>query len=391
MVKRQAQNKSLKDRLNRSKVRDEVRYKEAEAPKGGGAKIPADVNGIAKVTKISFPTAKKGDYAGNQLLYVGATVVEPTEAVNEHVKLKDGTSPVVKIEGSLLDIRTITLADTKDYEGNEVPFEENFAEAENRLKLLGIPTEEIDDDDFEDTVTAYPENEDLYIRFRTWGRNITKQDGSEEWRVFTVIEGPAEDYVPTEVDDMTEEGDEEEEEEAPKPKPKTTKPNSAAKGSKTSPKAPGKPTGKKPSTKASEPEEAEEEDWEALGEAADEGDANAEQQLIAAATEAGVDYESADSWADVGKELAEGAGEEEEEEGDDEEEEEYEDADEGEEEESEYVPAKEDVVMYKFKGTRKAVMAEVTAVNTKLKTVSLSAVDSDKKATKVSWDDVEEA
>ena len=113
MARKQAKKLSLKDRLAKSFVRDETRYKEAEAPKGGGVKVPADVNGIAKVTKLTFPVIKKGDMAGEQMLYTGLTVVEPTEAVNERVKLKDGTCQVVNIEGALLDVRSITLADNQ--------------------------------------------------------------------------------------------------------------------------------------------------------------------------------------------------------------------------------------------------------------------------------------
>lgn len=376
MARKAAKKLSLTDRLKNSGVREETRYKEVELPRGG-SNVPANVTGIAKVTKIAIKPYKAGDDAGKLFLGVNLNVIEPAEAPNERVKLKDGTVQMVRIEGSLLpNVRRITLDDSKDYEGNTIPFEENFKEAENLLKLLGIDTESIEDEDFEETVPALPDHDDYYVRFRTWGREIEQGPNAGEFRVYTVIEGPAEEYEPEEVDDMTDE--------TPAATKATTK--SKSKG--------------KAATKKSNPN-----DPTALGVAADDGDEDAEEALVELAEKHGIDHEAADSWSDVAKEIIEAMEDDEDEVADDEDaddedgddedyedEEDEEDEDEEDEEDDEYVPAKGDQVMYKPPRSRKKVECEVTAVYVKKQTVNLVSVDDPNKKYKgVSWDAIEEA
>ena len=225
--------------------------------------------------------------------------------------------------------------------------------------MLGIDTEEIDDDDFEDTITAIPDEEDLYVRFRTWGREITEGDRKGEWRVYTVIEGPADDYEPEEVDDMSDESDEDD---AP-----------PAKASKSKSKAKAKP---KKAAKQEESDEDDSVDPVALGAAAAEGDDEAEEALVALAEKFDIDHEAAETWEALGAEVAAAMG------GD------SDDGDDSDDDASddEEAPEEGDVVGYKPPRARKEYDCEVVSVNAKKQTATLKNLDNDKEYKNVSWD-----
>lgn len=194
---KQTKKSSLLDRLRASKVRNETRHKEVKLP-GGGSLPPGISGGIAKLTRLDFDVIEGGDYEGEQRLYVHGTCLEPKTFTDS-----DGNEH--RTEGALVQLGSIKLCDTS-YEGNVTPFEQNWEKAENRLKLLGIPTEDIDTDSFEEDVLAYVEATEIYFKFRTW----KPQDGD---RVSVVLEGSVKDYDPDlsdDVDDQTESDEPEE-------------------------------------------------------------------------------------------------------------------------------------------------------------------------------------
>lgn len=379
MAKTSSKGSLLARKLKNENIREETRHKEAEAPKGGSLP-PGIEGGIARIRTIKFSPILKGDNKGDVLLYVDAIAVEPKEFTED---LGDGRTRKHKIEGRMVQFGSITIGDVKgrgDSEG--FTFAEQWAKAENRLKLCGIPMEDIEDDEIEEVVPTFAEENELYVRFRTWQGQPTKQFPNP--RVNVVLEGPEEDYEAENIDDMNDEEEEEEEVEVETKKVKTETKNTSAK-----PKKEPEP---------SQGEEEEEEDQEegddeappvdekslrALAKKADKNNKAAQESICEVADAYGVDPEAEEhaDWADVVEaiiEVSQGG----EEVGDDEEEEEEEEGDEG-----EIVPKVEELYFYRAPRTKVAVEFEVTKVSTKAKTVSLKSIDKPYKAfDNVAWD-----
>lgn len=209
---KQTKKSGLLDRLKKSGVRDTTRYAPPEAPAGGS--LPAGISGgIARLTRLDFDVMESGDYKGEQRLYAHGVCVSPKE-------FKDSDGNVHKTQGALVQLSKINLCDTT-YQDKATPFAENWEKAENRLKLLGIPTEDLDDDEFENEVLEFVKSNELYFRFRTW-------KGQADTRVNVVLEGPVEYNAEavSEVEDNTESPDdapkkiEPEAQEAPQEEPK---------------------------------------------------------------------------------------------------------------------------------------------------------------------------
>lgn len=371
---RKKKKSSLQERLNQTNVREETRYKEPEKPKGGSLP-PGIEGGVAKLTRVDFNEFESGDNKGEQRLYLHGRCIQPKT-------FTDAQGNKFNTEGKLVQGKIIPLCDSTDYNGNPVSFEENWANAENQLKLVGIDTEEIDDEDIEELVPQLPNEDDYYFSFRTW-----KPKDSD--RVVTTIEGPLEDYEEEEQDDEVEEAEEEtEEEEAAPAKGKGGKGKGAAKSG-------GKSGAKRGGAKGKKKEEPEEEsssddaDLDTLIEEADGGDEDAQAKLAAQAEEYEIDYESEDypDWTSVGEAVkaAMEEGEGEEEEGEEEEGE----GEEEEVEEEEGPPAKGDVASYKPPRAKKSIDCEVTAVFPKKETCNVKNLKTGKVFKQVPWDKLE--
>lgn len=342
---------ALADRLNKTGVREETRTKAPEPPRGGS--LPPGINGgIAKLTKLDFDPIKKGDNEGDPRFYMHGVCVSP-----KTVKHNGAT---VTVEGALVQPQMITLGDTKDWEGNPVPFEENWAEAENRMKLIGIPTEDFDDETIEQEILDFVEENDIYFRFRTW---LWENDDKTKSRVKLVIEGPALDYEEGDEEEEVEEVEEEEEVEKEEEKPKTKK------------------GGKKSKKEEVEEEEEEEVNYKVLGRKAKKGDEKAQDKLEELAEEAGIDHESYEDWAELAKAIEEGVPDEEPEE---------EEEGEEEEEDGEIEPEVDDIYGYKPPRAKKDHECEVVTVNKRKKTCTLKSLESDKQFKNVPWDKLSE-
>lgn len=193
---------SLRERIEAENARKDSRNAKPKTPGATRAVIPAGVEGgVAKLTRVDFDTIENGNYAGSQRFYCHGIVVEPKEF--------EGT----RIEGLLVQPSIITLDDVKSSYG-DTSFAENVAKAENRLKLLGFPTEDFEDLE-SDTLEYFQEAGEMYFSFRTW--NPEDSD-----RIIHIIQGPVRDYVPLASEEIDEEPHYSSNTVAP-PKPKTTK------------------------------------------------------------------------------------------------------------------------------------------------------------------------
>jgi hypothetical protein len=276
-----------------AKVRKDIRYKAPEPPKGGGT-LPAGVRGIAKLTRLDFDVIEDGDYSGEQRLYCHGVCVSP-----KTFKDSEGNEHVT--EGALVQLNRIMLCDTK-YQDKVTPFAENWAKAENRMKLLGIPTEDLDDDEFEKEVLDYVKTTDIFFKFRTWKPNDSD-------RINVVLEGTAKDFeqqLEDDVDDSTEDTPEE----APKPKKTRT-----SKKAQPEPEVQEEPEVEEVEEEAEteEPEVEEElateklnaKELVALGKKADKGDKASQIAITQMADAAGVDTEPYETWSEVVEALIE--------------------------------------------------------------------------------------
>jgi len=254
---------TLQQRIEEESAREAIRYEKPKAP--GGGSLPAGIDsGVALLTRIDFDVIDKGDYEGEQRFYCHGTCVAPKE--------HEG----IPVFGKLVQVGTITLADTVDRESNEVSFKVNLAKAENRLKLLGFPTEDFDNLE-EDSLAYFQANgSSMYFEFSTW----KPEDGD---RVVTMLRGPIREFVPDD-DDGVEEA---------KPAPKA---KAAPKAEATKP-----PKAKKVVEAEVEVEEEEEVDLKATAKKADKGDKKAQLALSEAAKELGIDPEGDefDNWTSV--------------------------------------------------------------------------------------------
>lgn len=176
---------SLRDRINAENARKDSRNAKPKTPGAARAVLPAGIEGgVAKLTRVDFDTIENGNYAGSQRFYCHGIVVEPKEF--------EGT----RTEGLLVQPSIITLDDVKSSYG-DTSFAENVAKAENRLKLLGFPTEDFEDLE-EDTLEYHKEGGEMYFSFRTW--NPEDSD-----RIIHIIQGPVKDYVPLASEEIEEE------------------------------------------------------------------------------------------------------------------------------------------------------------------------------------------
>lgn len=337
-------------------------HKNDETKISASGDLPGGIEGgVAQLVDCKFDQYKTGDNQGEYYFYAAGVVVSP-----KSVTTKDGT---IIIKGSRTSIME-PMCDTVSKSGKgRQSVSEHLEWVLNEMRKLGVNTSEIGFDDLETVAESLIEAAPFF-RFRTWQGKATEEYPdprvNHEWK------GVVTDYVP----DDEEEVKDETEEEKPASKP-TAKPTAKAVTAPAKPpaKPTAKPTAKKPEP---EPEPEEELDLDALAEAADNDDTEAQSKLAGHAKLYDVDYESAENWTAVAealKEVMENASAE------------AENAEEEAEAETEWTPAKTEVYMYKPAGTKKAIECEVMAVFADKKTVNLKNLDDGKTSYKgVKWD-----
>ncbi len=337
----------LKDRLKKTSVRETTRTAEVVMP--GGGSLPAGVTGVAKLTRLDFDEITQGPNAGSQRFYCHGVCVTPKT-------FKDSDGNVHTTEGSLVQLSRIVLDDT-EYNGQTTSFEENFAKAENRMKLLGIPTEEIDDENFEESILEFVQSSELFFKFRTW-----KAQDSD--RVQVVLVGPAQEPSSSDEEDEVEVEEEAVEVESPKAAPKK--------------KEPKKPAPKKEEPKEEEEDEASDFDPKAfikIAALADKGDEKLQTDIADMAEELNIDTTAYEDWSAVAEAIiqakaeAEGSSSEESEDSD--------------EEAEEVTPEKGDIFLYE--GDE----CEVLVVFPQSKKVNLKNFATSKTLKNIPWDQLE--
>ena len=323
-----------------------------EVTLGSAGDLPEGIEmGIAQVTMCKFDKYKTGPNAGKWYFMARASVVSPEDFNG------------MKILGLGTQIGPEPVFATPKSMGKKKTLQDHVDWIVNQLKLIYGNNEEFEQLDFSEdgileSVAQTIQEEKPFIRFRTWKGKKQKETDPEprvqhEWRGKTEYETAVSDDVQDEqVDEVIEEKAEDE----------TTE------------------------TEAEVETEASEDDIDALIEAADGGDEDAQEKLQNMALSANVsedDINGAENWAEVAALFRLG--------------------EESAEDEGETVPEKGGVFKVKLidpktKKKGKAVECTVTAVQEKTRTVHLKNnvttkpyIDlKTKKPIAVSWDDLEE-
>lgn len=319
--------------------------------------LPPNINnGVAQLVEAKFDKYKTGDNKGQVYFRAAGVVVSP-----ETVETKEGTMRVAGLQTSIM----MPCCPTKNSKG-EVSMDDNIAKMLNELRKLGVDTASVSVDDL-DEVCVMLKEAGPYFRFTTSPRK-DQQTGevTGAWENWHGVKG-LEDFVPPEAGDLedntTQAAEPEPEPVAEKPKPATPKKPQTGKP------GPGKPAKKELTLK----EKA------AL---ADANDMLAAAELTALANEAGIsddDMAQYENWDAIAEEIERRRAEPTETEA-------AETTDEG-----GWEPAKDEVYGYQPPGPGgkpgKQIEVEVTAVDSKAKTVALKSLDDPKKTFKnVAWD-----
>jgi len=305
-------------------------HKADDVTYGTGAELPAGIEGgVAQLVDCRFAPIKTGANQGKYGFIRAGIVVAPKECGGipiEGLRTSPFTEPVCDTPGKSRE----TLGEHIRYVLNE-------------LKKLGADTSDASLGDLEGIAAALMESQP-YFRFRTWkGRMQTEGPyAGQEPRINHEWLGAC-DYEPDEsssVVDSTADAVEKEPEEEEAETPDAI-------------------------------------DLLATAAKADNGDSDAEAQMVSNAEAAGVDYTEYETWEEVANVIVEQseAGEEDKEK---------------DEEEAPWQPEKGEYYYYKPPRARKRIECEVTAVFTGKQTCSLASTDGSKAFKGVPWDKLEE-
>jgi len=290
---------------------------EEMVPDSGG-RLPGGIGaGIAQLSKCGFALFKQGANQGKPYFMASGIVFSPTHAGD------------VPIKGLRTQLGPVALCDTKNGAGKVTTEAEHVAEVLNVFKRLGVDTSELEFSQWEETAAAL-EEEKPFFRFRT-SEGKTQTSGPYKGKPPRVFENWGEvcEYDPEGGDEVVDE---------------TASDDDAPAEDDT--------------TEAGD----EEQDLDALAEAADAEDGDAQLALTELATPLGIDPESIDTWAEVVEAIraAQEGGEDQEEEA----------SDDGEE----FVPEKSSIYKYKSAKQKKAAEWECIAVNEDNGTCSMKDV-----------------
>jgi len=231
-------------------AQDEVEY-------GSGGDLPPNISGIARLTFCGFGVYKTGTDAGESFLRISGSVVSPPEHVGKQVMVME------------------PLCDTKSWDKKTTTtFDEHVKVAMNLIRLVGGDTSNMRDQKDWEAVMKGLVDVGPYFHWHTWAGKPSKEYPNPKTKQF--IDRVAENYTPSgevaasAVEDNTGNG--------------TEQSNGQAEAS------------------------ADEVDWYSLGAQATGGDADSEVPLKEKAEELGIDYENANTWEDVAKEIMEKLG-----------------------------------------------------------------------------------
>lgn len=217
--------------------------------------------GRAKLSAAKIDKHEKGDNQGKQYLYLAGTVVAPAQALKITRRLEGGK--IVQVgDPEMMDILGLRTSQFIPlYETANKTVEENVARALNELRKLGLETKHFKHEDEISAALPALVKAGPYFKFNTSESDPTEQyPDPRVWENWLGTQG-LENYQPPSGDPVQ---------------------DNTGSGSVTS-----------------------DDDVASLGAAADDGDTDAEQKLIAKATEAGIDYDSIETWAEVADQLSE--------------------------------------------------------------------------------------
>lgn len=266
---------------------DETNYGRINLP-------PGITNGIARLTKCYFDEYKTGDYKGEPYFRAEGVVVSP-----DTVMLADGSEVMVK--GQYTSIM-IPVCDTKKGNGDIVPVADHVGNILNELRKLGIDTAGRDGFEHLEPLAELAAAAKPYFRFSTsQGKPTPQYPDPRIWENWNGSKG-LEDYEP-EAGNQVEDDSEESE-----PEPEPVKVQGKVGPVKANPPAAKKVAPKPAPEPEPEPEEEPPFDLEAVLEAANNGDEDANQQLKDKALELGIDeseVDNAESWDAVAEMIRE--------------------------------------------------------------------------------------
>ena len=301
---------------------DDVQY-------GAGADLPAGIEGgIAELVDCKFDRYKSGDNVGKYYFYAAGVVHQPKEV---------GGVPVEGLRTSIIE----PICNTPNRSRETIS--DHLAWVINELQKLGVETASLDLGGLE-AVAEILKAEQTYFRFRTWQGQATEQFPNprvnHDWRGVCDYSPDGAIAVVDSTADAVEEEPEEEEAETPDAI-----------------------------------------DLLATDTKADNGDSDAEAQMVEAAEAVGIDHTAYQTWEDVAHAIPEQGsdeGESGEKEG------------EGGEKEAPWQPEKGEYYYYKPPRAKKRIECEITAVFTGKQTCSLASTDGSKAFKGVPWGKLEE-
>ena len=346
-----------------------------------GGDLPPIENGVAQLVDIKIGIYENGNDKGKLYFSAQGIVVSPDQ------------SQGIPVTGLRTRIGPEPLFATPTR--SRKTLEEHIAWMMNEIRKLGIDTNSIDIDDLEETIFPALLEQSPHFRFRTWkGKTATegKYKGQEprvnhDWRgvvEFDSESGEATGGVEVEEEEVASDttvdidalleaanGDDEAAQ-------NQLLDLAVAAGNKKK-EVEALPDWESVAALLREPEaeteteESEEVDFDALGNAADDGDEDSQSKLNELGEAAGLSEADYPTWSEFATAISESS--------------------EGGEAETEteevYEPAVKEVVKYKPKGAKKAVDCEVTAVFEKNKTVTLQNLDDEKIYKGVEWSELE--
>lgn len=337
-------------------------HKTDETDFGSGGDLPAGIEGgVAQLVDLKFDLYKKGDNIGQPFFYAAGIVVSPATFNGE------------RIEGRRTSIGPIPLCDTPKAAKKKL-LADHMADVLNELRKLGLDTSDLDDDpDALETAALALKEEGPHFKFRTWIGKATKEYPNprvtHEWKGATEFDPDAQPGGGDEVEEAEGEVEESDDPLVALAAQANANDKAAQKELVKQAKAAGldqktidnaedwdavvamiqEASAGEEAVEEEATEEAGEDDLDALGAAADEGDDDAMTRLGELAEAAGLDpNDYPDSWTSLAEAIKEAGGETVEEE--------------EVVEEEPAVPAKGEVMMFKPAGKPKAIEVEVVLV-----------------------------
>lgn len=307
--------------------------------------LPAGIKGgVARLVEAKLGEYKSGDNQGENFLYLAGVVLSPKKALSITKAFQDGKVQVlsteeVEVEGQRTSCME-PLCNTTKANDDVITSDEHVANALNELRKLGADTSKITTPKaFNEMLEALKEAAPTF-KFGTSSKDPTAAYPTprvwEGWYGTVDIDEEEEEDVDDDTEDVPDDDDTEEDDDDSK-----------------------------------EDEDDESTLWK-LGEWADSGDSESESKLTALASEAELDPDDFETWAELAEALPEP-------------EQDDEDDDEG-----DIMPEKDDIIEYKPPKSRKNVQCKVTAVFASKETCNLKNLDTGASYKDIAWERLSE-